>query len=298
MKKVCFFIFFLLPIIAISQDLAETSTINITKTWSQEPNGYTYPMSIHIPTGTVPENGFPVAILLHGNGGNGSGIVAQFENILGCHVLIAPSGYKKSWNLCAEKSDAPDIEMVNELVTILQNFPNINSNKIRILGFSNGAGLANSVFIENSNSGIDIVCAIISQLHEPQYHLEKFHQPSSLTNPSSKFCGYDTPVKPLTSRKYLSICNENDPIIPYQGGKSFVGVSFLSAESATYHIAKNQGYTGNQLEAGTSIGNPAVYEFSYLSGNVTHIKGNAGHSSDKTQADYVKEFFSDCKNSQ
>lgn len=298
MNKVIFLIFLLLPIFAISQDLTETSTINITKTWSQEPNGYTYPMSIHVPTGAVPENGFPVAILLHGNGGSGSGIVSQFENILGCHILIAPSGYKNSWNLCAESSDAPDIEMVNELVIILQNLPNINSNKIRILGFSNGAGLANRVFIENTNPGIDIVCTIISQLSEPQYHLENFYQPSVLTNPSSEHCGYDVQVKPLNSRKYLSICNENDPVIPYKGGKSFVGVSFLSAESASYHIAKNQGYTGSQLEAGTSIGNPTVFEFSYLSGNVTHIKGNDGHSMNKTQADYVKEFFSDCNISQ
>jgi len=105
-------------------------------------------------------------------------------------------------------------------------------------------------------------------------------------------------VKPLASRKYLSICNENDPVIPYKGGKSFVGTSFLSAESAIYHIAKNQGYTGSQLEIGTSIGNPAVFEFSYLTGNVTHIKGNVKHSMNKTQADYVKEFFSDCKTSQ
>jgi hypothetical protein len=105
-------------------------------------------------------------------------------------------------------------------------------------------------------------------------------------------------VTPLTSRKYLSICNENDPIIPYKGGKSFVGASFLSAESATFHIAKNQGYTGSQLETGTTIGNPAVFEFSYLSGNVTHIKGNAGHEMNKTQSVYVKEFLSDCKISQ
>tara|TARA_Y100000385_G_C13068811_1_gene627999 strand:+ start:1136 stop:2032 length:897 start_codon:yes stop_codon:yes gene_type:complete len=298
MKNVLFLIFLLLPLFAISQDLTETSTINITKTWSQEPNGYNYPMSIHVPSGSVPQNGFPVCVLLHGNQGNGSGILSQFEGILDGHVLIAPTGYQKSWNLCAEKSDAPDIEMVNELVTILQNFSNINPNQIRILGYSNGAGLANRVFAENTNTGIDIVCAIVSQLNEPQYHLGNFYKPSAQTIPSSEYCGYDLLANPLDSRKYLSICNENDPIIPYKGGKSFVGVSFLSAESAAYQIAKIQGYTGSQLETGTSIGNPAVFEFSYLSGNVTHIKGNVGHEMNKTQTDYVKEFFSDCKISQ
>ncbi len=97
------------PIEVFSQVLTNTTSISITKTWSQQPNGYTYPITISVPIGTPPEGGFPVCILLHGNGGAGSSFISQYINTLQCHILVAPSGYLNSWNICAENSDAPDV---------------------------------------------------------------------------------------------------------------------------------------------------------------------------------------------
>jgi len=277
--------------------LSNGSTINITKTWSQQPTGYTYPMEISVPSGAVPEDGFPVCILLHGHGGNGGGAIAQFGNLLNCHVLVAPSGYANSWNIADEASEAPDVEMVSDLIVALQAYNNINPNKIRILGYSNGAALANRVFIENTNTGVDIICAIVSQLSEAQYHNGSFHYPSSTTGGSDPYDGYDTPTTPLTGRKYLGIFNENDPIIPYNGGPS-VGVNFLPAQLATYFIAQSQGYTGTQLPAaGMQIGTSNSYEYSYLSGQVVHIKGDASHGTNVTQRDYISTFFDNCTSS-
>jgi poly(3-hydroxybutyrate) depolymerase len=288
------YIFLCFPILGVSQNLESTTNINITKSWSQEPSGYSYPMNINVPAGIVPPNGFPVCILLHGNGGNGAGMMNEFMDILECHALVAPTGYLNSWNICAEDSDAPDIEMINDLVNILQAYSNINPNKIRIIGSSNGAGLANNIFIENNNTGIDIVCAIVSHLNEPQYHLGNFYKPSVSTDPLSSFCGYDNLVNPLATRKYLSISNDNDPIIPYSGGTSVVGIDFLPAETAAYNIALNQGYTGSQLTSGVTMGNPQITEYSYLSGDVVHIKGDAAHDANNTQLDYIKDYFLDC----
>lgn len=288
------YLFLCFPILSVSQNLESTTTINIIKSWTQEPSGYSYPMNINVPAGTVPPNGFPVCILLHGNGGNGAGMMNEFMDILECHALVAPTGYLNSWNICAEDSDAPDIEMINDLVNILQAYSNINPNKIRIIGSSNGAGLANNIFIENNNTGIDIVCAIVSHLNEPQYHLGNFYKPSVSTDPLSSFCGYDNLVNPLATRKYLSISNDNDPIIPYSGGTSVVGIDFLPAETAAYKIALNQGYTGSQLTSGITMGNPQITEYSYLSGDVVHIKGDAAHDANNTQLDYIKDYFLDC----
>ena len=288
------YIFLCFPILGVTQNLESTTNINITKSWSQEPNGYSYPMNINVPAGIVPPNGFPVCILLHGNGGNGAGMMNEFMDILECHALVAPTGYLNSWNICAEDSDAPDIEMINDLVNILQAYSNINPNKIRIIGSSNGAGLANNVYIENNNTGIDIVCAIVSHLNEPQYHLGNFYTPSASTDPFSSFCGYDNLVNPLATRKYLSISNDNDPIIPYSGGTSVVGIDFLPAETAAYKIALNQGYTGSQLTSGITMGNPQITEYSYLSGDVVHLKGDAAHDVNTTQLDYLKDYFLDC----
>ena len=278
-----------------SSNLTSSTSISIKKTWSQQPNGYTYPMNIFVPSGTVPQGGFPVCILLHGNGGNGQGMINQFLSTLSCHILVAPSGYLTSWNICAENSDAPDVEMIQDLVNNLQGYTNVNPNKIRILGSSNGAGLANRVFIENTNPGIDIICAIVSHLNEPQYHSGNFYKPGNTTDPSGSFCGYNVLATPLKSRKYLSISNDNDNLIPYLGGTSVVGVSFLAAETAALTIAKYKGHTNNILATGVNMGDPSITEFSYLSGDVVHLKGNAMHGTNATQRSYIKKYFSDCQ---
>jgi len=272
--------------------LTSLTEIIIEKTWAQQPNGYVYPIDIEVPESIEPIEGFPICVLLHSNGSNGRRIINQFSSVLDDHILIAPTGYLNSWNICDERSNAPDLEMVDELVNTLSNYSNINLNKIRILGSSNGAGLANNIFIQNKNPNIDIICAVVSHLNIPQYHDNNFYKYSTVTNPMSAFCGYEEITNPISSRKYLSISNINDPTIPYLGGNSKVGLDFLNAEDAIFYIAKNQGFTGDKLPPeGSALGNPIIFEYSYLSGDVVHIKGNAEHSINPSQLDYLRTFF-------
>lgn len=278
-----------------SQSISETTAITITKTWSQEPNGWTYPMAIHVPAGPEPTGGFPVCILLHGFGGNGGGMVNAWESDLPCHILIGPTGYNdngpNNWNISNEPSEAPDTEMIDDLVSILQGYDNINPNQIRILGSSNGASLANRVFVENTNPGVDIICAVVSQLTEANYHDGQFHYPSGMTDSSLPYSGYDTPTVPILGRRHLSICNTNDGVIPYYGG-GFMGLNFLDAQLAIYLMAQHEGYTGSQLSSdGVQLGTSTVYEYSYLDGQVVHLRGDAGHSTNQTQKDYITEYF-------
>ena len=304
MFKTLFIALILCPILGFAQVLTNGTNIPITKTWSSQPGGYTYPISIAVPSGPVPPGGFPVCILLHGNGAQNLGVLAgppmlgpmQFGAVLPCHILVAPTGFENSWNICAENSDAPDVEMLKDLVLQLQSYSNVNSQKIRVLGVSNGAGLANRFWIENTNPGIDIVCATVSHLNDFQYHAGNFYKPSGITNSNGSFCGYDVVSSPLNTTKYLSISNVNDPIIPYLGGTSVVGANFLPAETAAHHVATYKGYTGSILTAGTVMGSGAseITEFSYLSGAVVHIKGSAGHQTNAAQKSYVTDYFSDC----
>ena len=281
-----------------AQNLTQSTNLNISKSWYQQPNGYIYPVVVDIPINPVPADGYPVCILLHGNGGNGAQTINQFSNLFECHVLIAPTGYLNSWNLCTENSNAPDLEMLNELIDTIQQFNNINPNQIRVLGLSNGAGLANSLYIENSNPGLDIICAAISHMNEFQYHLGDFYRIGINTDSSISYCGYNQVSNPTTSRKYLSVSNDNDPTIPYHGGFSPVGIDFLDAEDAIYTIAQNQGFNGVKINwPGVPISNPLIFEYSYLSGYVVHIRGNAQHSLNLSQMDYIKSFFGDCQSS-
>lgn len=280
------------------QELSNSSNLNQFYTWTQEPNGYDFPVAINVPEngGVTPEGGFPVCILLHGNGGNGDQMANQFSNVLSCHILVAPTGYQNSWNICQEGSDAPDTDLVGSLIDTLQSFTNVNPNKIRILGSSNGGALANRLFIENDNPGVDRIVAIVSQLNTYQYHDATFYMPSGLTDNSLPNCGYNTTVNPNTTRAYLSICNDNDPLIPYNGGSSPVGVDFLPAEEAAYLIAQYKGYSGSMIGGmeGNPIGMPLVFEYAYPEQEVYHIRGNASHAANESQLDYVKSFLEDC----
>ena len=280
---------------ASAEDLTDTTDINITRSWSQQPGGWTYPMSIRMPNAEAPAGGYPVCILLHGNGGNGQGTLNQFAQTLTCHVLVAPTGYASSWNICGENSDAPDVSMVGELITRLQTYDNVDSDRIRIVGFSNGSALANSVLIENMNPGLDVVCAVVSQLSEAQHHDGDFHAPGGVTDPAQPNCGYDQIRSPLSNRRYLGVCNVNDGVIPYEGGQSPVGLSFLPAEQAAYVIAGLMGWEGEQFEGpGEPLGSD-VFVHPYLDGQVVMLRGFAGHGMNPVQEQYLKNFLTDCE---
>ena len=69
-------------------------------------------------------------------------------------------------------------------------------------------------------------------------------------------------------------------------------MDFLNAEDAIFYIAKNQGFKGDKLLSNViAFGNPKIFEYSYLSGYVVHVKGNAKHSLNVSQLEYIKTFF-------
>ena len=280
---------------ATAADISDVTHIVIEKAWSQEPGGWTYPVSIRMPSDPAPEGGYAACILLHGNGGTGEPMLWTAGELIECRVLIAPSGYDNSWNLCAEDSNAPDLEMLEELIAAVQAFDNINPNRIGLMGFSNGAGLTNRYMVEGDASGMDRACAVVSQLFTAQHHEGGWWGPSGETEDAEAYCGYDDPQQPVAGRKYLSICNENDPIIPYHGGESVVGVTFLPAPAAIFEVAKMQGYTGEPIMGeGEEIGDTGVYGYSYLDGDIVHLRGYAEHAIDETQEAYITAFFGGC----
>ena len=144
------------------------------------------------------------------------------------------------------------------------------------------------------NPGLDAVCAVVSQLSEPQFHDDAFHSPTGITDPDETYCGYDQVMTPRTNRKYLGIFNVNDGIIPYEGGQSPVGMSFLPAEYATFMIARLMGHEGEQFEGpGDPLGSD-VFVHPYLDGQVVMLRGFAGHGMNPVQTEYLTNFLMDC----
>ena len=280
--------------VATAEDLTAATSIEIERSWTQEPDGWIYPVFIGMPSDPMPDGGYPVCVVLHGNGGQGQGMIAQFRNRFPAHIVVAPSGYQRSWNICRESSRAPDVSMVGELVERLQSYDNVNADAIRLLGLSNGASLANAVFVANENPGIDTICAVVSHLSDVFYRGGVFYTPADLPSSQSPFCGYDTAVVPIAGRRYLGVSNENDGIIPYFGGWSNVGVGFLDARDAIHRIAESQGHTGGPVPSdGVEIDQTDVFEYRYLDGDVVHLRGFADHGMNPTQETYLADFLSE-----
>ncbi|MBG79785.1 MAG: hypothetical protein CMJ39_03620 [Phycisphaerae bacterium] len=275
-------------------DLSNNTDLSIEKSWSQEPSGWTYEVAVDVPDGPPPAGGFPVCILLHGNGGNGPGMIPGFRNLLECHALVAPSGYANSWNICAENSDAPDLEMVGELIEQIQSCDNVNPDRISVLGFSNGASFANRILIENDNPGLTEIVAVVSQLIEPMFAEGVFYGPSGETDPDVESCGYDQSHFVIPDRRYLAVSNVND-FIPYYGGESSVGVSFIPAQWAIFFVAITQGYQGNAIIGEGDLIDGDTYEYVYLDGDVVHVRGFANHGMNSIQEAYIGDFLNGCE---
>ncbi len=294
--KSCFTLLLCIVIYCLSyaqNDLTNLSDLNLTIIWEQEPQGWEYETFIHVPSSEPPATGFPVCIALHGNGGNGQGMLNTIKNLLECHIIIAPSGYANSWNICSEQSDAPDVEVITQLVESLSMFTNIDQKKIKLLGSSNGAALTNRLFIENPNENISQFVAIVSQLTSNQIRDNIFYGPQAETSNQLEFCGYDKTYEVAQGRKYLSVCNINDPVIPYSGGTS-VGTSFIDAENSIYTIALSQGFIGSQITEGILQENSDNSLFSYLDDQVMLLNGTAGHTTNAEQRAFIASFMDDC----
>ena len=272
--------------------LTNSTFISITKTSNAQPEGYTYPVAIEVPSSL--SSRMPVAILLHGRGGNGNGAINQFRSILDNHILIAPSGYEKSWNITDEPSDLPDIAFIRELISQIKSFSNVDSTRIRILGTSNGSGMTNRAFVEIDDPGIDILCPIVSQMHQGNYRDGTFYYPSNEQNTGGAFGtykGYNSAKTPVSGRRILAITNTNDNSIPYTGGSKF-GSDFIHSQLSAYAMAVSQGYTGSQLSAEDGeILQEGIRKFSYLNDQVVHIQGSAGHGVDNNLKTIIREFF-------
>jgi poly(3-hydroxybutyrate) depolymerase len=249
-----------------------------TRNWSQ--GFHDYDVTVGMPSsGTGP---YPVAILLHGNGGNGAGMVTNFANDLPGHILIGVQGYENSWNIANETSNGPDIEMLEELIETLKSYNNVDETKIRIVGTSNGGALALRAAIEIDDPAVDAIVCMISQMHEGQYRNSNFYYPSSHENTGNAFDpydGYDTQQTTIPLRRLLFMNGEQDTVVPFGGNDQYsetFGTKFISAEESAWRFAQAYGWSGYNIPSGNRLSYGANSQVSNY-GNVIWLNDDVGH---------------------
>ena len=148
---------------------------------------------------------YPIVFALHGKGGKNTSWVNQLKSFTdsGEFVGIYPQGHLDSWNLGTEPSKADDVAFINSIIKELENYNNLNMNKIYAIGTSNGSGMVNKLGIHTSH--FKAIAPVVSQLMESMPIQDN--------------------TKPLS---IFQINGAKDSTIPIDGGIAF-GHNFLDA---------------------------------------------------------------------
>lgn len=163
------------------------------------------PVIIQTPNEIDFDINYPLVFAFHGRGGSNTSWVNTLNDYTtsGAFIGIYPQGYLDCWNLGPEPSNADDVEFVNLIVEELQNYSNLDFDKMYAIGTSNGSGMVNKLAIETSH--FMAISPVASQLIESLPLLES-------TNPISVF----------------QVNGAADETIPINGGTKF-GHVFLDA---------------------------------------------------------------------
>merc|ERR1712037_330985 len=126
-----------------------TFEVTIVQSWSQETD-YARVTQVQVPPTTAGQK-VPMVIDLHGNGGQGN--LRRLSYLADGAVIVAPSGYERSWNVNDEGSKADDVSFILELISrVAEEHPAADANNVNLIGTSNGAAIIYRLLIA---TGID-----------------------------------------------------------------------------------------------------------------------------------------------
>ena len=260
----------------------------ITQSWSQE-TAFKRPYYVNVPE-SADRKKFPVFIFLHGNGGNAkaamNGFMRRHTTMASKYVMVFPDGYKASWNIVSERSQADDLGFIEAIVKKLSTYDNIQKDNFSIMGNSNGAALVNQLAIESKLPNLRNYVSAVSPLNVYQHDGKNFKAKGTDNN-------YQTIATPMTGRRLMNISGTTDDLVPYHGGPSKHipakdgKLGFVDAEESIFLWAEQMGYDGEKLSKPSRIdGNLEI--FSYLNGDVIHYKVvDEGHSASRAISEKI-----------
>ena len=250
----------------------------ITQSWSQE-TAFERPYYVSVPE-SADQQRFPVFIFLHGNGGNAkdamNGFMRRHPTMANRYVMVFPNGYKASWNIVSERSQADDLGFIEAIVKKLSTYDNIQNDNFSVMGNSNGAALVNQLAIESKLPNLRNYVSAVSPLNVYQHDGKNFKAKGADNN-------YQAVATPMTGKRLMNISGTTDNLVPYRGGPSKHipakdgKLGFVDAEASIFLWAKQMGYDGEKLYRPTRV-DGKLEIFSYLNGDVVHYKVvNQGH---------------------
>jgi poly(3-hydroxybutyrate) depolymerase len=250
----------------------QSGSYTINQDWSQEQD-YERSYFVHVPDSVEP---LPLFIFLHGNGGNAErsmqGFIKRHKKLSKRYNMVFAQGYLKSWNIVSERSQAPDREFIEAIVTKLTEYSNVKDSDAVLMGSSNGAALVNQFAIETKLDHFSHYITVVSQLNAWQHDGTAFKAKGVDNN-------YTESVVPLKGKCLMNVSGVDDRLVPYSGGSSRAirakdgKLAFVDAEKSTYLWAQHYGYTGEQLSQ-PSESSEVMDTYSYLDGTVIHYKMN------------------------
>lgn len=189
----------------------------------------------------VPDNidltrNYPIVFAFHGRTVLNDTWINKLNHLtsIGEFVGVYPQGHEKMWNSGGnENTTADDIAFVDSIMLALQEYKNLDFDRVYAIGTSNGSSMTNKLVIGTSH--FNAVSTIVSQLTE-------INLPNSQTNPTSVF----------------QVNGAADSTVPINGGPR-LGYIFLDALESAQYWASSFECDNYQLQ---NIGNDRLYVFS------------------------------------
>ena len=237
----------------------------IRQEWEQEPGGWARRVLVRKPVAV--ERKLPVVIFLHGNGGQAENAINQFKH-LSDTIFICPQGYRRSWNVYREASEAPDVRFIEEIIGYLRTRErDADMNNVTLIGSSNGSGLVHRLIIEVDRKPFKKAVCLIASMIEKQYRDGNFW----VSSEEGKNL-YDIKKYPTRGVKVIYFHGTNDRVVPYYGGNRG-DVPHISAQETAFAFANAFGYSGSRIadSDGTSVA-PGIFAYAYGEVEFTHYK--------------------------
>ena len=244
-----------------------SGTKNFSQTWQQQTSGANRTVEYFTPdtTGTAYANKkLPVVIALHDSGSNSTTGLASINYITNS-ILIAPQGYLNTWNVGYQSSKANDIALLDSIIADLENYDNVDTREITIVGYGNGAQLALQYSLYNQSATIKHIICYNGLLHLDQYNstLQKFYSYSlnSVDNDTSTEISW-TELTPIGQRKILMFNGEQELNFLFSGG-SYLGQTLYGGVDSIHGMAVANAYSGTKITSPTLQPNGSnLYDYS------------------------------------